>query len=120
MTERSPNFIRSVEKLGRYSEEEAITEATALEEEIASGEAPDLSEAEKLVAKENIEQLLATGKVLEAVRLSYFTEKNTNDEFIVGAFNRLRQLMDAAETEDEFNRLDEEWTRLDKWRAGPF
>lgn len=82
MTERSPDFIRSVEKLGQYSEDEAVEEATALEGKVTSGEAYDLNEAEKLVAKENIEQLLAAGRALEAVRLSYFTEKNTSDEFI--------------------------------------
>jgi len=36
----------------------------------------------------------------------------------LGVFERLRALMNAAETEDEFNRLDQEWTRLDEWRGG--
>ena len=71
MTERSPEFIRSVEKLGQYSEDEAAEEAAALKSKITSGETQDLYEAEQLVAKEKIEQLLTAEKALEAVRLFY-------------------------------------------------
>ena len=109
-------FIKSVERLGRYSEDEAIKEASDLRGLIEGGEAADYSAAERVIAENKIVELIQAGRAMEAIRLKYFTEKTIADDFILEACGNLRRLMEEASDEETYERLAEEWDHVDQWR----
>src|SRR3989338_7776632 len=101
-------FIKSVERLGRYSEDEAIKEASDLRGLVEGGEAADYSAAERVIAENKIAELVQNGRAMEAIRLKYFTEKTIADDFILEACGNLRRFMEEASDEENYEHLPEE------------
>lgn len=110
-------FIKSVEELGQYSEEEAFQESQAVKE-IAEREGISFDAAEKKVSREKIDGLVDEGKAMEAIRLAIFTWKELDSELIFIIHDRLRELMEAAETEEEYDRLRRQWDSVERWYSG--
>lgn len=110
----SPEADNYQEGFSRYSPEEAINEASAMHK-TAEQSGMSLSQAERKVSQEKFDGLVDEGKAMEAIRLVIFTWKALDSEILFRIHDKLRELMENAETEEEYNRLNQEWDDVEEW-----
>ena len=77
----------------------------------------DYGDAERLAVKEQFESLLDQGQALEAIRMGVATPHFWGDDMSRYVFKRLFDLVEAAATEEEYDRLNAEIDRVEQWRG---
>lgn len=110
----SPEGDHYREGFPRYTTEEALDEASAIYK-TAEESRSSLDEAERRVSQEKFDGLVDEGRVMEAIRLVIFTWKTLDNEILFRIHDTLRELMENAETDEEYNRLNQEWDDVEEW-----
>lgn len=110
----SPEADNYREGFSRYSLEEALDEASTIHETVEES-GISLNQAERKVSQEKFDGLVDEGRAMEAIRLVIFTWKSLDSEILYRIHDKLRELMENAETDEEYNRLAKEWDDVEEW-----